>query len=178
MELRRLGFCGPERTTYLLESHTPFSWVPYVFQYGNLEASNDREGESPSSDFHRPSFTIEHAAIDSMSSGASELDPARRVRLAQDPIVANVLGVDEVASAAPAEVLREDLVSENVDVFAVDVAIDPRSDREEVALIIDDDSMVSNESNPDRTGRQFSKRIVASKRKLEQVRHVVNSFFS
>ena len=93
-------------------------------------------------------------------------------------IVINVLGVDEVASAAPAEVLREDLVAEDVDVFAVDVAIDPRSDREEVALIIGDDSMVSKASNLDRAGRQFSKRIVASKRKLEQVRNVVNSFFS
>ena len=72
------GFCGPEWTTYLLESHTPFSWVPYVFQYGNLEASNGREGASPSSDFGPPSFTIEDAAIDSMSSGASEVQTQAR----------------------------------------------------------------------------------------------------
>ena len=113
-----------------------------------------------------------------MLSGASDLDPAGRVRLAQDPIVTNGLGVYEVASAGPAEVLREDVVADNVDVVAVDVAIDPRSDHEEVALTIGADSMVSNASNLDPTGRQFSKRIVASKRKLEQVRNVVDSFFS
>ena len=143
-----------------------------------MEASNGRERASPSSDFGPPSFTIEAISINSIITSASDLDLARRVRLAQDPIVANVLGVDEVASAAPPEALREDLVAENVDVFAVDAAIDPRSDREEVALTIGGDSMVSNASNLDRTGRQFSKRIVVTKRKLEQVRNVVNSFFS
>ena len=117
-------------------------------------------------------------SIDSRMSGVSDLDPAGRVRLAQDPIVANVLGVNEVASAGPAEILRGDMVAESVDVVAADVAIDPRSDRGEASLTIRDDSMISNAPNLDPTGGQFSKRIVASKRKLEQVRNVVDSFFS
>ena len=100
-----------------------------------------------------------------------------RVRVLHDPIVANVenihVGVDEVASASPAEVLRED----DVDVIAVNVDIEPRSDREEVALTIDDDNMITNASDFDPSRGQFE-RIVASSRKLEPVRNVVDSFFS
>ena len=117
-----------------------------------------------------------------------------RVRFLQEPILPNVenayLGIDEVASAGPAEVLHEDpVVADNVDVavadnvdvaVVVDVAVEPRSDREEVSpsIGVDINIMVSGASNSDPTGVQSSELTVPKSRKLLTVRNVVVFFLS
>ena len=122
--------------------------------------------------------------------GGRVIDPLRwyerrpRVRVIQEPILVDVnsahVGVDKVASASPAKVLRKDpAVADNDDVVAViDVAIKPLSDREGASLNIGDgiDSMLSDASNPNPTGGQFSKSIVPLSRKLDSVRNGVDFF--